>query len=142
MSDEASRTIWDVLTSLGAGVAVTHPDRPSHALVTLGNGWAVSVTVSPGARCSSGLARMLSSGVAPTDLMGRHGSPEGWFDLASDAEVAITRDNGSWYQCETEPPRPPVTMQTWGYVDPDQLADLIERVDQQPGGCLCPACNP
>lgn len=142
-TDEASpHTIWDVLTNAGAGATVTYPGRPSHALVTLGNTWAVSVTVSPGARCSSGLARMLSSGVAPTDLMGRHGSAEGWFDLASDAEVAIRQDDGRWYQCEVATPWPPVEIQTWGYVDPDQLADLIARVDQQPGGCLCPSCHP
>jgi hypothetical protein len=142
MTDEASRTIWDVLTMMPVPALVTHPDRPSHALVTLGSGWAVSVTVSPGARCSSGLARMLSTGATPDDLMGRHGSPEGWFDLASDAEIAIKRDDGTWYACETESPWPPVRRQTWGYVDPDQLADLIERVDQQPGGCLCPSCHP
>jgi hypothetical protein len=142
VSDEAARTIWDVLTSLSAGATVTHPARPSHALVTFGNGWAVSVTVSPGARCSSGLARMLSSGVAPPDLMGRYGSPEGWFDLASDAEVAIRQDDGRWYRCEGERRSPPVRMQTWGYVDPEQLIELIARVDQQPGGCLCPACHP
>jgi hypothetical protein len=139
---EDSRTIWDVLTGLGAGARVTYPDRPSHALVILGNGWAVSVTVSPGARCSNGLGRMLSTGEAPADILGRTGSPEGWFDLSADAEVSIRRDDGGWYSCETEPPRPPVRMQTWAYVDPDQLADLIERVEQQPGGCLCPACHP
>jgi hypothetical protein len=73
--------------------------------------------------------------------MGRGGSPEGWFDLAADAEVAIRQDDGRWYQCETDPPDPDVT-QTWGYVDPDQLIELIARVDQQPSGCLCPSCNP
>jgi hypothetical protein len=34
---------------------------------------------------------------------------------------------------------PPVLTLRWGYVSPDQLTDLIERVDQQRGGCLCPA---
>jgi hypothetical protein len=85
---------------------------------------------------------MLSTGEAPDDVLARNGSPEGWFDLASDAEVSITRDDGVWYACETERPRPPMSIQTWGYVDPDQLADLIERIDQQLGGCLCPACHP
>lgn len=54
--DETSRTIWDVPTN--AGVTVTQPDRPSQALVSLPNGRAITVTVSPGAllermpRCS------------------------------------------------------------------------------------------
>lgn len=131
-----------MLTNAGAGVTVTYPDRPSQAFVRLGNGWAISVTVSPAAHCSSGLAHMLSTGEAPADVLGRNGSPEGWFDLAVDAEVAIRQDDGRWYQCETLPPSLPRTMQTWGYVDPDQLMELIERVDQQPGGCLCLACHP
>jgi hypothetical protein len=110
--------------------------------VTLGNGCAVSVTVSPDARCSSGLARMVSTGEASADVLGRSGSPECWFDLAADADVAIRQDDGRWYACEASAPWPPVSMPTWGYVSPDQLLDLIERVDQQPGGCLCPGCNP
>jgi hypothetical protein len=148
IAHEDTHTIWDVLMSPGAGIRVTHPDRPSHAIVSVANGWSITVTVSPGARCSSGLARLLSSGEVPDDIMGRQvlhdpgGSPEGWFDLAADAEVAIRQDDGRWYECETEPPDPDVTMPTWGYVDPDQLIELIERVDQQPGGCLCPACHP
>jgi hypothetical protein len=139
---EGARTLWDILTSLGSGVTVTHPDRPSHALITLGNGWQISVAVSPGAKCSTGLARVLSAGEVPDDIMGRGGSPEGWFDLAADAEVAIKQDDGRWYQCESSPSGSGAVMQTWGYVDPDQLIELVERVDQQPGGCLCPGCNP
>jgi hypothetical protein len=78
MHEDDRRTLWDVLTSVGRGAVVTFPDRPSQALVALGNGWAVSVTVSPGARCSSGMARMLSTGSVPADVLGRYGSPEGW----------------------------------------------------------------
>jgi hypothetical protein len=109
-------------------------------VIALGNGWQISVSVSPGARCSTGLDRLLSEGIVPDDIMGRDGSPEGWFDLATDAEVAIRQDDGRWYLCEHYPPHPPATIQTWGYVTPDQLIDLIERIEQQPGGCLCQAC--
>ena len=140
--DERGRTSCDVLTGLPAGMRVTHPDRLSHALITLGNCWQIGGSVSPGSQCSSGLGRLLALGEIPDDVMGRAGSPAWWFGLAADAEVAIKQDDGRWYVCETYPPHPPATMQTWGYVTPDQLCDLIERVGQQPGGCLCPACSP
>jgi hypothetical protein len=140
-SDREVRTIWDVLTGL-SGARVAFPDRPSHALVILGNGWAVVVTVSPSARCSTGSQQMRFAGDVQIDVLGRYGSPEGWFDLAADCEVSIMRDDGTWYRCEMSAPWPPVKMQSRGYVDPEQLLDLIERVDRQPGGCLCPACHP
>lgn len=137
------RTIWDVLTSVGRDVQVTHPHRPSHALVELPNDWQISVTVSPtsastlGQRFATGMEQPIST----MDVQGRSGSPEGWFDRASDAEVAILRPDGTWYHCEAyggdldaDHPQP------WRFASVDELERLIVRVTEQPPGCLCPEC--
>ena len=42
-----TRTIWDVLTTVGRDIQVMFPYRPSHAFVELPNDWQISVTVSP-----------------------------------------------------------------------------------------------
>ena len=139
------RTIWDLLTDPALDAQVTHPHRPSHALITLASDWAVSVTVSPGSASSLGkrYAEGLEHPISALDVMGRNGSPEGWFDRAQDAEVAIMLPDGAWYWCEENdedysPDRP----QPWRSVHVEELARLIERVRVQPAGCLCPECNP
>lgn len=145
------RTVWDVLTGTGRDVQVSYPFRPSHALVELPNDWQISVVVAPGSWSTLGQrqAAALETQLAAShdhppvalDVLGRNGSPEGWFDRAGDAEVAICRPDGAWYHCETDPPdSDPDTPQTWRYVGVDALAALIVRVAEQPPGCLCPAC--
>lgn len=139
------RTIWDVLTSVGREVQVAYPYRPSHALVELPNDWQVSVTVSPTTASTLGqrFAEGLEQPIEIMDVLGRNGSPEGWFDRAPDAEVAVLRPDGTWYHCENEPPavRDIDQPQIWRFVDVDELERLIVRVTEQPGGCLCPECN-
>jgi hypothetical protein len=138
------RTIWDVLTDGVHGARVTYPYRPSHALVTLSSDWQVSVTVSPGSGSSLGqrFADDREQPIATLDVLGCGGSPEGWFDRAHDAEVAIARPDGSWYHCEVDPQgHDPDTPQPWRSVTVDELARLIARVDEQPPGCLCPDCD-
>jgi hypothetical protein len=102
----AMRTVWDVLTSVGRDVHVLYPYRPSHAIVELPNDWQLSVTVSPTTASTLGqrFAEGLEQQIETMDVQGRTGSPEGWFDRAPDAEVAILRPDGSWYHCESEPP--------------------------------------
>lgn len=48
------RKVWDLLTDPTLGALMTHPHRPSHALVTLTSDWQVSVTVSPSSATSLG----------------------------------------------------------------------------------------
>src|SRR5215218_3842114 len=135
------RTVWDLLTDPALEAQVSHPHRPSHALVTLPSDWAVSVTVSPGTASSFGqrFAEGLEQPIRTMDVLGRDGSPEGWFDRARDAEVAVMMPDGTWYWCqENDADYTPDHPQTWRYVDVDQLADLIERVWEQPVGCPCP----
>ena len=137
------RTLWDLLTDPTLEAEVTHPYRPSQAFITLPSDWAVSVSVSPGTGSSLGqrFAAGLEQPISTMDVLGRYGSPEGWFDRAHDAEVAIMMPDGTWYWCEeNETDYTPDHPQPWRYVGVDQLAALIERVRTQPVGCLCPEC--
>jgi hypothetical protein len=138
------RIVWDLLTDPELDARVTHPHRPSHALVTLPSDWAVSVTVSPGSASSLGqrFAEGLEQPISTLDVLGRDGSPEGWFDRAQDAEVAIMMPDGTWSWCqENDADYDPDKPQPWRSVGVDHLADLIERVREQPVGCLCPDCH-
>jgi hypothetical protein len=138
------RTVWDLLTDPALDARVTHPHRPSHAQVTLPSDWQISVTVSPGSASSLGkrFAVGLEQPISTLDAMGRDGSPEGWFDRAQHAEVAIMMPDGTWYWCqENDADYNPDHPQPWRYVDVDELALLLERVRAQPAGCLCPDCN-
>ena len=141
--DIAMRTVWDLLTAPTLEARVTHPHRPSHALVTLPNSWQVSITVSPASWSSLGrrFAEGLEEPISTVDIMGHAGSPEDWFDRADDAEVSIIRPDGTWYHCENSYiAGDPHTPQPWRYVSVEEVARLIERVRTQPAGCLCPYC--
>ena len=91
------RTIWDVLTNVGRDVKVSYPYRPSRALVEMPNDWQVSLTVSPTTASTLGqrFAERLQHTLSTYDVQGRNGSPEGWFDVALDAEVAIVWPDGT-----------------------------------------------
>src|SRR5215212_11275266 len=122
------RTVWDLLTDPALQARVTHPYRPSHALITVPSDWQVSLTVGPGTASTLGLrfAAGLEQPIATMDVLGRDGSPEGWFDRARVAEVAILRPDASWYVCETsEVAHDPDHPQTWRFVGVDALGDLL-----------------
>src|SRR3954454_23553129 len=79
--------------------------------------------------------------ISTLDVLGRGGSPEGWFDRATDAEVAILRAHGTWDHGEADGgdlaadhPQP------WRVVSSDDLEHLIVRVTEQPPGWLRPDC--
>src|SRR3954470_62095 len=99
------RTMWDVLTSVGRDVQVLFPTRPSQAFIELPNDWQLSISVCPSSASTLGrqFALRLESPICGLDAQGRRGSPEGWFDLTIDAEVAILRPDGTWYHCQTHP---------------------------------------
>ena len=137
------RTVWDLLTDPTLEAQVSHPQRPSHALVALPSDWQISVLVAPAPQCSLGqqFAQRLEQPVTLREAVGHEGSPEGWFDRARDAEVAIIRPDGTWYPCESnDPDDDPDRPQSWGHEGVEGLAQLIERVRTQPAGCLCPDC--
>ena len=138
------RTVWDVLISLGPGTRVTHPRRPSHAVVLLPNGWQVSLTVSPASASELG-QRLAGRNVPGDDPFGREGSPEGWFDRTHDAEVAIVRPSGAWFHCTARPLGDVGAIQVWPYLSAEEIARLMTRITgvaTQPPGCVCPDCHP
>lgn len=71
-------TIWDVLTTVGRDNRVTHPFRPSHALLELPNDWQLSVTVGPTSVSTLGqcFAAGLEQPIETVGVQGRSGSPE------------------------------------------------------------------
>src|SRR5215207_3164158 len=122
------RTVWDVLTSLGPEIRVTHPHPPSHALVILPNGWQVSLTASPASSSELGQHLVSRGSVAGVDPFGREGSPEGWFDCTHDAEVAIVRPAGAWFRCMATRLGDVGAVPVWRYLSPEQIARLISRI--------------
>lgn len=107
--------------------------------------WQVSVTVTPGTASTLGqrFVQGLEQPIETMDVQGCTGSPEGWFDRASDAEVAIVHPDGAWYHGEHEPPavKDLDQPQIWRFVSVDELEPLIVRVTEHPDDCLCPECN-
>ncbi len=127
------RTIWDVLTTTGRDVNVTYPYRPSHALVEPPNEVQISVTVSPGSDNTrrQRFAKRLEGPLSMRNMLGQSGSPEGWFDRAQGAEVAIIRPGAPGITAK----RTPKTVIQTGHGSGSKLLSMRWRASPTRGGC-------